>query len=102
MVLLIGSGNSGCSGCISLSWEGLCKVLISWKTDNANILSWKVSARYYRKKYVSSEDKLYYKCVVIDDDAIYMDILPNEIRGLWSAPETENWMGCSGGMGESE
>lgn len=40
------------------------------------------------KKYVSSDNKLYHNMsssMVID-----MDILPNEIRGLSSTPETEN------------
>ena len=29
-------------------------------------------------------------------------VVPKAIRGLSSAPETENWIGCSGGMEDSE
>ena len=28
--------------------------------------------------------------------------VPNVIRGLSFAPETENWIGCSGGMEDSD
>ena len=31
-----------------------------------------------------------------------MNVLPNAIRGLWSAPEIENSMHCSGGTEESQ
>ena len=71
--------------------------MYSWSVGKLIMPPYLCEKSMLNKKYVSSDNKLYHNMsssMVID-----MDILPNEIRGLSSTPETENY---SGGTGESE
>ena len=61
---------------------------------------WKIDSHYHREKDISCNNKLHRKCVIVDSNG--EGCLPNTIRGLSSAPETENWIGCSSGMEDSE